>query len=29
VKFVLPLKAHEKRAFTYELTVNHGSNVVR
>ncbi len=27
VKFVLPLAAHEKQKFTYELTTRHGSNV--
>ncbi len=29
VKFVLPLKAHEKRQFSYDLTTNFGSNVTR
>jgi hypothetical protein len=29
VKFVLPLKPREKRTFTYEVAVNHGSNAVR
>jgi len=29
VKFVLPLKPHEKQKFTYELTVRHGTNVVK
>jgi hypothetical protein len=29
VKFLLPLKAREKRQFTYEVTVNLGSNVTR
>jgi hypothetical protein len=29
VKFVLPLKAHEKRQFSYDLTTNFGSNATR
>jgi hypothetical protein len=29
VKFVLPLTPHEKRTFSYELTVHHGSNAKR
>jgi hypothetical protein len=29
VKFVLPLKPREKQQFTYEVTTNHGSNVIR
>ena len=29
VKFVLPLKAREKRQFRYEVTANFGSNVTR
>ncbi len=29
VKFVLPLKARVKQKFTYELTMNYGSNVVK
>jgi hypothetical protein len=27
VKFVLPLKPHAKQQFTYEVTMNFGSNV--
>ena len=29
VKFVLPLKAHEKRQFSYDMTTNFGSNASR
>jgi hypothetical protein len=29
VKFVLPLKPHEKKQFSYEVTTNYGSNVTR
>ena len=29
LKFVLPLQAHEKRQFSYEVTTNYGSNVSR
>jgi len=29
LKFVLPLKAHEKQQFTYEVTTQYGSNVTR
>ncbi len=29
VKFLVPLKAHEKQKFTYELTTRHGTNVQR
>jgi hypothetical protein len=29
VKFVLPLKSHEKQTFTYELTTRYGTNVTR
>jgi hypothetical protein len=29
VKFVLPLKPHQKQEFTYEVTTKHGSNATR
>ena len=29
VEFNLPLKAHEKRQFTYDLTANFGLNATR
>jgi len=29
VKFVLPLKPHEKQQFSYEVTIQSGSNVTR
>lgn len=29
VKFVVPLKAHEKQMFTYEVVVRHGTNATR
>jgi hypothetical protein len=29
IKFVLPLKSHEKQQFSYEMTTNYGSNVTR
>ena len=29
MKFVIPLKAHEKQTFRYELTTRYGTNVTK